>query len=481
MRFENNPLSKLGSLFILSSILMGCSMGSKAAIIPEATATAGPTATSTPPAEPITQWAGFARASSQWSDTDASAKMATGSKSLSICEDSSGAWASSTSIGVEWLDVFFKQPVVPTELSVYLNYNPEGLQRVEMIDTKGNYHEVFSGGFQSNDCPDVLKITIEEAEYQAVGARVWIDQTALQDWTEVDAVQVTGFAEGPALTTMPPVPTPTFAPAAQIGERSFYDRPDDQPGQYQFHVIYALFKDQDDYERDLDNSIAKSIKLANGWFDEQSGGSTLRFDTYQGELDVTFVQFDKTAREVRDIFQSTYDKDHKTYPFIVIEDYYMDWIDAEIRRLNLVARGKYYIVYLESSHPRACGYSQVSNHLGLFFLRTDYCGYGRLGVDAYAWENEFVLLHEVLHGIGFIPACALHSIPDNTNHVDDSPKDLMYPYVGRGEKAILDVGNDDYFNHSNGASCADLADSVFLEPLPANPVAPEWPEVYLLD
>jgi hypothetical protein len=196
-------------------------------------------------------------------------------------------------------------------------------------------------------------------------------------------------------------------------------------------------------------------------------------------LDVTFIQFDKTAREVRDSYQSTYEEDHKKYPFIVIEDYYMDWIYAELERQKLADPGKYYIVYLEASHPNACGYSLVSNHLGLFFLRTEYCGYGRLGVDAYAWENEFVLLHEILHGIGFVPDCAPNHVSEGSNHVKDSSKDLMYPYVGRGEKAILDVGNDDYFNHDNPA-CLDLADSAFLEPLPGNPVEPDWPSEWKL-
>ncbi len=462
--------------FILIVVISACSSVTPS---PTETATPAPSPTFTPLPKPLTQWAGFARASSEWSSTDASARMATGPKSISICEDSSISWASRSNNTIEWLDVYFKQAVIPTELRVYLNYNPEGLQKVEMIDTEGNYHEVFSGGFRSEDCPDILEVMIEDADYHAIGARIWIDQSILEDWTEVDGVHLIGIPEGPKLTALPPLPTPTYAPAAPLGERSIFDRPDDHKGLYQFHVIYALFKDQDDIERDLDGSIAKSIDLANTWFDQQTNGSTLRFDTYQGGLDVTFVQFDKTAREVREIFQDTYEADHKEYPFIVIEDYYMDWIDAEIQARNLVAPGKYYIVYLETSHPRACGYSQLSNHLGVFFLRTDYCGYGRLGVDAYAWENEFVLIHEVLHGIGFAPECAPHSITGNSNHLDDSPKDLMYPYVGRGETAILDVGNDDYFNHDNKA-CLDLADSVFLEPLPANPVAPEWPGQYLL-
>jgi hypothetical protein len=67
----------------------------------------------------------------------------------------------------------------------------------------------------------------------------------------------------PSSTPVPPTITPI---PAQIGERSFTDRPDDHPDRYQFHVIYALFKDQDDRERDLDRSIARAIDRANVWF-----------------------------------------------------------------------------------------------------------------------------------------------------------------------------------------------------------------------
>jgi hypothetical protein len=278
----------------------------------------------------------------------------------------------------------------------------------------------------------------------------------------------------PSPTSLPL--TPTGVPAA-IGERSFSDRPDDLPGLYQIHVVYLLFKDQEDLKRDLDGSIAASIDLANTWFKEQTGGSTLRFDTYQGQLDITFAQFGITKAQFLENVQAQYDQDHKLNPRIAVEDYYLLWIEQKAADLGFNARGKYYIVYTELRHSFACGQSNLSDHLGIFFLQTPRCGYGRLGVDKYAWENEFVVVHEFLHGIGFVSACGKNA---ENYHVTDSRKDLMYGYAGSGEVNVIDVGNDDYFNH-NIPNCPDLADSAFLDPLPANARPPAgWPPDYRL-
>jgi hypothetical protein len=75
---------------------------------------------------------------------------------------------------------------------------------------------------------------------------------------------------------------------------------------------------------------------------------------------------------------------------------------------------------------------------------------------------EFGMLHELVHTLGYAPACAPHHW--RFGHVSDSNQDLMWA----GDPPLfwqprtLDVGRDDYFE-ANVPGCSDLSDSPFLE------------------
>ncbi|MDA1189008.1 MAG: hypothetical protein O2854_04945 [Chloroflexi bacterium] len=57
----------------------------------------------------------------------------------------------------------------------------------------------------------------------------------------------------------------------------------------------------------------------------------------------------------------------------------------------------------------------------------------------------------------------------------DDPRDLMKSGLSPDDQIILDVGNNDYFDH-NIEGCPDFADSVFLEPaLPGAVLPVDWP------
>ena len=297
--------------------------------------------------------------------------------------------------------------------------------------------------------------------------------TVSESAAERDAVRRAGQTQAPVKisATAPAITLTAGAPDRRVMD----DRPDDYAGLYQLHVVYALFKGEKDRARDTDGSIANSIKLANQWFMDQTGGAILRFDTYDGALDITFVQFEQTIEDALDQYRRRAESSDQ-----VPEDFLVSYVDSAFVHTGIYAKGKYYIVYVESDHQNLCGSSRFAAAPGVFFLGTEGCGYGRLGVDAYAWNTEFVLLHEVLHGIGFVPTCAPHNVPGNPHHVNDSDIDLMYPYVKMGQQQVLDVGHDDDYKH-NMEDCPDLADSVFLEPLPPDAQVPMgWPSQYRL-
>lgn len=436
---------------------------------------------SAPTPEPLSQWGVAASSNIETGEpAGTNAQKAVGRNVPNdLCDASSMdvyAWVSKGPDS--WLEVFFETPVYPSELIVHESLHANQVTKVEMIDQQGEYIAVESPVTKRQSCPYELKLDLSKIEQEVIGARIWVDDSSFFR-AGIDAVSLTGRPTGNLNTFGTPTPppgTPTAVPAA-LGERSFSDRPDDFPDMYQIHVVYLLFKDQSDLERDLDGSLAASVRLANEWFAEQTGGSTLRFDTYQGELDVTFKQFNLTKTQFLDNVQVLYDREHELYPSLVIEDYYLYWIGQKAADLDLVAPGKYYIVYVELEHSLACGQSNLSDNIGIFFLQTSRCGYGRLGASARAWETEFVLVHEFLHGIGLVAACGTN---EKNHHTTDALKDLMYSSSGSGEVNVLDVGNDDYYDHSI-PNCPDLADSVFLEPLPDAAKAPlGWPDAYRL-
>lgn len=95
-----------------------------------------------------------------------------------------------------------------------------------------------------------------------------------------------------------------------------------------------------------------------------------------------------------------------------------------------------------------------------------------LGKDMPIGEPDTGLAHEIIHLLGLPAACGRNV--DAGGHVVDDPADLMY---GRGHTTTdaIDAGHDDYYLHEI-ADCPDLADSAFLDPLPAGPeLPPDWP------
>jgi hypothetical protein len=108
------------------------------------------------------------------------------------------AWASADSTSVDWLEVRFDVPVTPTQVNIYESNSPSQVVKVEMIDAAGGYHEVYSATPKAEEtCPYVLSIQVNGANYQAVGAKITIDQSVLNlAWNEIDAVELVGTAGG---------------------------------------------------------------------------------------------------------------------------------------------------------------------------------------------------------------------------------------------------------------------------------------------
>lgn len=139
------------------------------------------------------QWASSADASSAFGSSDWAATQATGSPNTLTCGDEVTAWASSSYSGVDWLDVGFTTPVVPTQINIYESYTPGSIVKVEVRDLDGSFHTVYQGTPASvSDCPRVLTININDIDYKVNAVLISVDQSELNNWDEIDAVELVG-------------------------------------------------------------------------------------------------------------------------------------------------------------------------------------------------------------------------------------------------------------------------------------------------
>ena len=75
---------------------------------------------------------------------------------------------------------------------------------------------------------------------------------------------------------------------AIVSERSLVDRPDDFSG-FQIHLVYVVPASSLDLNSDINGQIDAWVKEANAWLKGKVGKS-LKFDTFKGDTDVSFMQ-----------------------------------------------------------------------------------------------------------------------------------------------------------------------------------------------
>jgi sugar lactone lactonase YvrE len=152
--------------------------------------------------EEYRQWAVDAAASSAYSTTNWSALQATGAPDTFECGDIETAWASAEGSGVDWLELYYDVPVLPTEVNIYETHSPGQITTVYVIDEAGALFEIYSAVPELGECPRVL--TIEAlVDTPVVGVRIELDQSVIPaTWNEIDAVELVGLVES-ALVEVP--------------------------------------------------------------------------------------------------------------------------------------------------------------------------------------------------------------------------------------------------------------------------------------
>jgi hypothetical protein len=244
--------------------------------------------------------------------------------------------------------------------------------------------------------------------------------------------------------------TPSAAAAARRVDT------DDPGGVFVVRGLYVLPRDGLDRRLAEDGTLARSVSAMQSWLYEQTG-SRLRFLAEK----VPTVRLAETDAQIA-----------------ARGDFVRDRVETLLRRAGFHDPRALYAVWYDGSSTTSCGGGawppQLKGHVAALYLQGAYDDVN-CAADAFTGDgvqpaiNEFKMLHEILHTMGFVPRSAPHHTRDG--HTGDDETDLMYAGDGVWNPSVIDAAHDDYYL-TGRTGTPDLSRSCFLEPLPPNAEAP---------
>jgi hypothetical protein len=279
---------------------------------------------------------------------------------------------------------------------------------------------------------------------------VWV---ATDDGGGCLALYVAEVLPANATVGLAAVPRVTPTPRPDVAGRVTTDRPD-QTAASQIHFMYVLPSDGVDESLDVNGKIANAISAIQAWLGGQTGGRTLRIDTFNGVPDITFYRLSRSDKQISDFGSRVRDQ-----------------IEAELKAAGFKAPDKLYAVIYGGSSTYSCGGGAwppaLPGNVAAMYLKGTPPGAPACATNAFGASAttpgyfEFGILHELLHTMGLVATCAPHHTL--AGHASGDPRDLMYAGPLNWAPSILDVGHDDYYGHQI-AGCPDLAKMPWLTP-----------------
>ena len=146
--------------------------------------------------DPNGEWAISATSSSSYNDAQGpqawSANQAAGAPNVPAYADDGHAWApKTTDSGIEWLDLKYVKPVHATEVRVRESFNSGTIIKVDLIDSGGTTHTVWTGTDPTTGL-NYLMVSFPKTDYKATEVKVTLATNLAQGWKEIDAVQLVG-------------------------------------------------------------------------------------------------------------------------------------------------------------------------------------------------------------------------------------------------------------------------------------------------
>lgn len=253
----------------------------------------------------------------------------------------------------------------------------------------------------------------------------------------------------PTTTTTVGSTTTTTTTTIPSSGRTTVDRPD-QSSLLQVKALYVVPSDGVDRQFDTNGRIATSVESVQRWFQAQ-GGSRLRFDTFNGSLDIAFLRLASTTAQIAALES----------PLPALRD--------AIAAAGFTDSKKSYVMFYEGQQPGVCGSAYRPGRQAGIYLHTSGCDEIGMSLTSPRWM-DYTVIHEIFHNLGASPDCAPNK--STSGHVGDVANDLMYSGpLPRPLPRVLDANRDDYWGHGR-VDCVDVRRSTFLDPLPAGVTGP---------
>jgi outer membrane protein OmpA-like peptidoglycan-associated protein len=116
---------------------------------------------------------------------------------LPLGQISNDAWIPRKEGPNEFIEVRFARSVAAQQVTIVENFNPGSITKVELVDTKGEHHEVYT-----NDKPGplpeayrTLEVKFPAAEYRTLGVKIYMNTAKVEGVNQIDAI---GIADVPS-------------------------------------------------------------------------------------------------------------------------------------------------------------------------------------------------------------------------------------------------------------------------------------------
>jgi hypothetical protein len=232
--------------------------------------------------------------------------------------------------------------------------------------------------------------------------------------------------------------------------------------------VYAVPFDGSDRIRDMNGFLQTAVEAMQIWMAERADGMKLRIRMIDGRPEILFVRLDIQQDKSDAARRSKSEGREATVQL-------RRAIDNELRRKNFLNANEIFAVLYDGLVYGECGIApraQVHDYGTVVLVNLNTFIVPEL-IDCLSETDEsrrlfrglhVALLHEVFHGLGAVPDCALDTVI-GSGHDQLNSRDLMYarptPDAPSWAPQEIDARRRNYFGHGR-ANCLDLAKSPFL-------------------
>lgn len=206
----------------------------------------------------------------------------------------------------------------------------------------------------------------------------------------------------------------------------------------QVKLVYALPSDGTDRGFDTTGTIHRTISSGQRWLSSQTGGRYIRYDAFDGGLDIVLARLPRT------------DAAYFGYGLFI-----RDSIEKDLRAAGWNQSNVLLLVYYDGRQADRCGGSAwppvLPGNVTALYLKglptaPLPCGNNPFAATPTSTPTywEFAAVHEMFHILGIVSTAAPnHAL---SGHVGNDPTDLMYAGSLPWRPATVDLTKTNYYN-----------------------------------